>query len=283
MNSKTLSIPPKRYDRDYYFKRCEGFEDFAKGRMSTRLDLAFSFANINPGEKVLDIGCGRGEASMECFKRGCRVWGIDYSQDAISIAKDYQGVRLGGKTKSISFIRMNAMKLKFPDEFFDCVLLFDVVEHLYPLELEKVLAEAKRVTKIGGRIIIHTPNAWYNKILYFVFGPFGFKEADDHINVLSNFQLRNYIHKLRCEDKIFLCKKRDFYYDMIKRHNVPEIFKILSKKCDIIFNSKITQLIISNFPLNQFLFPDMCAVIYNSDILFQKRNPALLVRGECRK
>jgi len=264
MNAKTLSIPSKYYDRDYYFTKNEGFMNFVKGEISSRFDLPLFFANVKSGEKILDIGCGRGEVSMECSKKGCQVWGIDYSQDAISIAKDNQKIRLGGTTKNVSFKRMNAMELKFPNEFFDCVLLFHIVEHLYPLELEKVLAEAKRVTKIGGRIIIATPNSWYNKILFFVFGPFGFKEGYDHINLLNSFQLRNYICKLGCRGKIFFCKQRNFYYNLIKRRNVPKIFKILCNICDIVFNTKIIKLVILSLPLRYFLLPEMDAVIIKS-------------------
>ena len=61
----------------------------------------------------------------------------------------------------------NAKRLPFPDAFFDRVLMFDLVEHLRPWELDQALAEARRVLTFGGRLIIHTaPNAWYDRRAY---------------------------------------------------------------------------------------------------------------------
>jgi ubiquinone/menaquinone biosynthesis C-methylase UbiE len=47
------------------------------------------------------------------------------------------------------------------------VLMFDVVEHLYPWELQRALIESRRVLKPGGRLIVHTaPNRWYDTYAY---------------------------------------------------------------------------------------------------------------------
>src|SRR3989344_16477 len=113
----------KSYNRNYYLESCEGVEEFLKGEISARLKTVFNLANLKSKEKVLDIGCGRGDASIESAKRGCVVWGIDYSQDAINIASEYSKKLLGKKHKNTSFGKMNAQKLKFPDRFFDCILL----------------------------------------------------------------------------------------------------------------------------------------------------------------
>jgi len=47
------------------------------------------------------------------------------------------------------------------------VLMFDLVEHLHPWELDRALAEARRVLRSDGRLIIHTaPNVWYDRYAY---------------------------------------------------------------------------------------------------------------------
>ena len=45
--------------------------------------------------------------------------------------------------------------------------MLDVVEHLFPWELELCLGEIRRVLKPGGALIVHTaPNAWYDRYAY---------------------------------------------------------------------------------------------------------------------
>ena len=49
------------------------------------------------------------------------------------------------------------MKLSFPDNHADRVAVIHVFEHFYRWEIEKVLAEWKRVLKPGGKLIIELP------------------------------------------------------------------------------------------------------------------------------
>jgi len=57
--------------------------------------------------------------------------------------------------------------LKFPDQTFDFIFMTDLVEHLYPAELQKCFAECKRVLKSNEKLIVHTaPNRWYNDFGY---------------------------------------------------------------------------------------------------------------------
>jgi ubiquinone/menaquinone biosynthesis C-methylase UbiE len=61
----------------------------------------------------------------------------------------------------------DAKRLPFPGGHFDRVLMFDVVEHLFPWELAQSLSEIRRVLKPGGAFIVHTaPNVWYDRYAY---------------------------------------------------------------------------------------------------------------------
>jgi SAM-dependent methyltransferase len=63
--------------------------------------------------------------------------------------------------------RADAKALPFPDGCFDRVLMFDLVEHLHPWELERALAHARRVLRPGGSLVVHTaPNVWYDRYAY---------------------------------------------------------------------------------------------------------------------
>jgi ubiquinone/menaquinone biosynthesis C-methylase UbiE len=68
---------------------------------------------------------------------------------------------------SAGVCRSDAKKLPFPSNYFDRVLMFDVVEHLYPWELHEAMLEVRRVLKPDGRFIVHTaPNRWYDIYAY---------------------------------------------------------------------------------------------------------------------
>ena len=158
-------VSPQHYDETYYLSACEGYQEFARSNgqhLSRRLEQAFSTAEVMPGMLVLDIGCGRGEILSHCTRLGARAYGIDYSPVAVRIAGDLTQ-REGGSRVTVA----DAKLLPFPSTHFDRVLMFDLVEHLQPWELQRALAEVHRVLQPEGRLIIHTaPNAWYNRFAY---------------------------------------------------------------------------------------------------------------------
>lgn len=165
------STPPDWYSEDYYLTDCEGYDNFervdAGGVASPRLSAALGLVQPTPGERILDVGSGRGEAVVGCDRSGAEAYGIDYSVDALRIARTCitrGDDRLGG---DIYLARADAKWLPFADASFDKVLMFDLVEHLYPWELSRALAEAWRVLRVRGQLIIHTgPNRWYYSFGY---------------------------------------------------------------------------------------------------------------------
>lgn len=159
------SIDSGRYDESYFLSACEGYREFisSEGRLlSRRLEQAFGAAHVAPGMKVLDVGCGRGEILRHCAERGVDVYGVDYSAVATRIASD-----LASDDGGAAVTMADAKILPFASGSFDRVLMFDLVEHLHPWELHRALAEARRVLRPQGRLIIHTaPNAWYDRYAY---------------------------------------------------------------------------------------------------------------------
>ncbi len=154
-----------RYDATYFLSVCEGYEEFlvSEGReLSRRLREAFAVAGIGSGMRVLDVGCGRGEILRHCTRAGAIAYGIDYAQAAVLLSRE---VVAAGEAAGV--YQADARHLPFPDATFDRVLLFDIVEHLYPWELDQAIREARRVLKPDGRLVIHTaPNVWYDRYAY---------------------------------------------------------------------------------------------------------------------
>ena len=158
------------YTEEYFRTACEGFDEFntSEGEhLSRRLKAAFELAEVVPGMKVLDVGCGRGEILRHCAQLGADAYGIDYAAVAVQMSQrviEPLGGVVPGKT---GVGQADAKTLPFATGAFDRVLLFDVVEHLHPWELHQALLEVHRVLKPAGRLIIHTaPNVWYDRYAY---------------------------------------------------------------------------------------------------------------------
>ncbi|MFP4343202.1 MAG: class I SAM-dependent methyltransferase [Anaerolineales bacterium] len=163
------SVPSVLYDEDYFLKACEGYSEFVSSEgeyLSRRLSEALAVAGIAPGMQVLDVGCGRGELLRHVHRLGARPFGIDYATVAVRMARAVVDRETEGGAE-IGVYRANAQQLPFVQASFDRVLMLDIVEHLYPEELERALQDAARVLRPGGRIVLHTaPNVWYDRYAY---------------------------------------------------------------------------------------------------------------------
>jgi ubiquinone/menaquinone biosynthesis C-methylase UbiE len=110
-------------------------------------------ALLQPGEALLDVGCGTGGVTIPARphlgEHGSAA-GIDPSPEMITIARR-KAQRAG---LEIDF-RVGAIEsLPFPDQTFDVVTASLMMHHLpKPLQV-KGLAEVWRVLKPGGRILI---------------------------------------------------------------------------------------------------------------------------------
>jgi len=162
-------VRPEQYDEAYFLGSCEGYTEFTASEgthLSRRLSQAFEVAEVAPGMWVLDVGCGRGEILRRCARLGAQAYGVDYAPVALRMAR---GLAVADEeTRStVGVYRADAKGLPFPAASFDRVLMFDLVEHLHPWELDQALAEARRVLRPDGRLIIHTaPNVWYDRYAY---------------------------------------------------------------------------------------------------------------------
>jgi cyclopropane fatty-acyl-phospholipid synthase-like methyltransferase len=167
------SLPSTLYTEEYFLTACEGYDVFLESEgkhLSRRLNDAFAVAEVSPGMHLLDVGCGRGEIVRHCIRLGVEAYGIDYADVATLMTRDVirAEMRDGAEQSSPAGVaRADAKRLPFPSGYFDRVLMFDVVEHLYPWELHQTMAEIRRVLKSDGRFIVHTaPNRWYDAYAY---------------------------------------------------------------------------------------------------------------------
>ncbi len=150
-------IPAERYTRDYFLsEQCDGFHEFQEhhGLSYVKQRLVERIAAI-AGERVLEIGCGRGEVLLACTERQARTFGVDYARDAIVLTRE----TCDGRAR---LAQADATALPFGPGSFRKVFLGDVLEHLTRRQADAMLSEVYRVLEPGGRLVLHTsPNVYF--------------------------------------------------------------------------------------------------------------------------
>jgi SAM-dependent methyltransferase len=154
------AVAPDLYDEDYYRNACGGYEAWApsEGReVAPMYVFVFRSLGLEPGQRLVDIGTGRGELLAVAAEAGVEAIGIEYSEAALTLARKTLAVH--GVEDRARAVLADARALPVEDASADAATLLDVVEHLTPAELDTALAQAKRILKPGGLLYIHTfPN-----------------------------------------------------------------------------------------------------------------------------
>lgn len=112
-----------------------------------RLETLVRLLGLQPGERVLDVGCGSGWLGACCQRRGAIVCAMDLGWVGVAGAK----ARFGEAAYQVG----DLYHLPFAAECFDAVVLSEVVEHLE--DIDAALAEARRVLRPQGRLVVSVP------------------------------------------------------------------------------------------------------------------------------
>ena len=108
------------------------------------------YLKINEKTRILQIGCGP-EDIINYLSKG--------KLHAIDPLADFYKKKFRLNYKKITFLKARGEKIPFPDDYFDIVILANVLDHME--DPEKGLLEVKRVLKLNG--IFHFENLFYQK------------------------------------------------------------------------------------------------------------------------
>lgn len=142
----------KKWDFDYWDgdrRICYGGYRYMPGRWAPVAQAMIEHYGIKAGDKILDIGCGKGFLLYEIslLVPGVEIYGIDISGYAIENSKEEIKDRLQVG---------NATALPFPDNYFDFVFSITTLHNLHNYDLDKALREMQRVAKKNSYLCVES-------------------------------------------------------------------------------------------------------------------------------
>lgn len=139
-----------RYEQENVRQEVAEHDPFTVGRYR-------QFARYSPAAPVtLDVGCctGRGGAEYSRLLPQAEIWGLDVVQTRLDALPDLYARKICGLSTAIPL----------SDGEVDVVLAGEFLEHLTPADVDPTIFEFHRVLKVGGRLLLTTPNPRYLKL-----------------------------------------------------------------------------------------------------------------------
>lgn len=261
-------VDVKIYNKNYYKAHYKLAPRPLLMERKNRFKRAIALANLSPGLKILDMGCGNGEFMVKLAKLGVKVWGVDYSNDAVILAKRLIETQDRVIQKRLRVYPMDVRHLKFSDNFFDRIICLDVFEHIYPKPLEKVLTEVRRVIKPGGLVVVETfPNSLLWSPISFLSKKIlkrgAFEHDKYHINIFNFFSLKRTLSKLSDDVEVDVVNDghKNFSSRLTGLGGVPPVVKFGAKLADFILENPISERVIQKTSLKVFLSHDLWGVV----------------------
>lgn len=105
---------------------------------------------VQPGMRVLEIGCSSGWLSLEMARRGAHVEGVDVAAEAIQIAQKYAATN--PPRGSVRYEVMDINYTPLPASTYDLIVAVGVLHHL--VEVQAVMERVRGALRPGGRLYV---------------------------------------------------------------------------------------------------------------------------------
>ena len=129
-----------------------------------KAELDYVLLRIQPGDSVLELGCGYGRILPALAQKGELTVGIDTSFPSLLLGQER--VR---STPNCRLLKMDALRLAFRDHVFDRVICIQNGISAFHVPQRDLVCESVRVTKAGGTILFSTYSErfWETRLQWF--------------------------------------------------------------------------------------------------------------------
>jgi len=156
----------------------------------------FEYFALQPGDTVLDLGCGEGRHVIAAYLEGeVQSVGVDLALPDLQTARDkfqpFAAPEDAGR--SFALASATALALPFADDSFDKVICSEVLEHIP--DYRAALREIERVLKPGGQLCVSVPRRWPEKICWALSRAYH-QVLGGHLRIFRAGELRTEIEEL---------------------------------------------------------------------------------------
>lgn len=142
------------YDSSDYFESAD-LVDHESAFQRYRVAKVLEIHEPEPGDRVVDLGCGWGTFDFALADRVGEIVGVDFSERSIDLCREQLEAQ---PRTNVRFLCADAGETGLDGSSFDVALAADLFEHLYPDDSQRVAREAFRLLKPGGRFVTWTPH-----------------------------------------------------------------------------------------------------------------------------
>ena len=152
---KMLEQTPAKYDR--------GMRILTLGRID-RIKREIASHCVQPGDSVLEIGCGTGSLASLMTARGAQVLGVDISNDMLAVARS--------SAAEAEFAHLTAIDIdRLEPSRFDRIVATLLFSELSEDEQDYVLRASSKLLKPEGTLVVADevrPSVWWQQILFYL-------------------------------------------------------------------------------------------------------------------
>lgn len=160
------------------------------------ITVDFSRLRIQPGDRILDIGCGSGRHTCAAYRlKGVRVTGADRNPQDLMEARERLHIhdRLGEHGGGIWCLSAaDATRMPFADACFDLVVCSEVLEHIP--DHETAMREIIRVLKPGKPLVVSVPRDLPERICWALSNEY-FNANQGHVRIYRKNDLVHWLER----------------------------------------------------------------------------------------